>query len=236
MFITWPSGCNDLDKSSYTPIVVTMVEAKMTEFAQSHELRCMSPVMVTPWPAASDTTYASINSESVWTGPVHSKPTCRNYTPTTCPQWHSNLTNILIYCYRDSHSQTRHTLRKHWNICGLEKHAPSRSARTTGVVEIGNFSCNHRYECRILNQNNHLFNSFILKWSAPGRQKFVVLLQQEKQVFECPTMHATNFSHYYTGLNSPVWWKRIVCLHYWYLTSSYRRWELFRWSILEKFI
>lgn len=44
-------------KSSCKPIVVTMVDAKMTEFAQSHVLRWTSPAMVTPCPAASDTVW-----------------------------------------------------------------------------------------------------------------------------------------------------------------------------------
>lgn len=48
-------------KSSCKPIVVTMVDAKMTEFAQSHVLRWTSPVMVTPCPAASDTTWVQRN-------------------------------------------------------------------------------------------------------------------------------------------------------------------------------
>lgn len=41
--------------SSHLPIVVTILAAKITELPQSHVLRCLSPVMVTPWPAASDT-------------------------------------------------------------------------------------------------------------------------------------------------------------------------------------
>lgn len=213
MFITWP-GCNDLDKSSYTPIVVTMVEAKMTEFAQSHELRCMSPVMVTPWPAASDTTCVSVNSESVSTGPVHTKPTCRNST--TCPQWHNSLTNILIY----SHSKTRHTLRKHWNICGLKKHAPSRSAHQHALFKSGTFLQSQIWMSHF-KPNDHLFNiaSF---WNDPPQagRSLLSCSNRRNRFFSCPTMHATNFPHYYTGLNSPVRCKLIVCLHYWYLTSS----------------
>lgn len=45
-----------------------MVDAKMTEFSQSHVLRWMSPVMVTPCPAASDT---------VWVKQSQSKPVVR---------------------------------------------------------------------------------------------------------------------------------------------------------------
>lgn len=48
-------------KSSCKPIVVTMVDAKMTELAQSHVLRWTSPVMVTPCPAASDTVWVKHN-------------------------------------------------------------------------------------------------------------------------------------------------------------------------------
>ena len=40
-----------------------MVEAKMTELGQSQDSRYFSPVMVTPWPAASDTTCVSNNSK-----------------------------------------------------------------------------------------------------------------------------------------------------------------------------
>lgn len=38
-----------------------MVEAKMTELGQSQDSRYLSPVMVTPWPAASDTICVSNN-------------------------------------------------------------------------------------------------------------------------------------------------------------------------------
>lgn len=55
-------------KRSCKPIVVTMVDAKMTEFAQSHVLRWMSPAMVTPCPAASDTVWVEENQSRTHLG------------------------------------------------------------------------------------------------------------------------------------------------------------------------
>lgn len=46
-------------------MVVTMVAAKMTELPQSHELRCLSPVMVTPRPAAFDTVWNNANYKRI---------------------------------------------------------------------------------------------------------------------------------------------------------------------------
>lgn len=40
----------------YVPIVVMTVAAKMTALGQFQLLKVLLPVMVTPWPAASDTT------------------------------------------------------------------------------------------------------------------------------------------------------------------------------------
>jgi len=42
------------------PIVVIIVAAKMTALGQFQLLKALSPVMVTPCPAASDTTYLKI--------------------------------------------------------------------------------------------------------------------------------------------------------------------------------
>lgn len=45
-----------LNVQKYLPIVVITVAAKITAFGQFQLLKVLLPVMVTPWPAASDTT------------------------------------------------------------------------------------------------------------------------------------------------------------------------------------
>lgn len=48
---------SELDPSlhNYLPIVVITVAAKITAFGQFQLLKVLLPVIVTPWPAASDT-------------------------------------------------------------------------------------------------------------------------------------------------------------------------------------
>lgn len=46
-----------LNLQMHLPIVVITVAAKITAFGQFQLLKVLLPVIVTPWPAASDTTW-----------------------------------------------------------------------------------------------------------------------------------------------------------------------------------
>lgn len=71
-----------------------MVDAKMTELAQSHVLRWMSPAMVTPCPAASDTVWVEENQSRSRLGAFsnlhHAPPPPRFLVPVTgAGPWHA---------------------------------------------------------------------------------------------------------------------------------------------------
>lgn len=139
----------------------------MTEFAQSHVLRCVLPVMVTPWPAASDATCSSTkNSSPVSTG---SMALSLSYyiTKTHTPLMPKSFSAIAA----------GHTLRKHSNISGSLY--AQRTTRRDAVTRT----------CRIspgFTGTNTWFH--VSHEESFGQVKGLCLSQQEKQVPSRPDM------------------------------------------------
>lgn len=127
-----------------------MVDAKMTEFVQSQVLRCLFPVMATPWPAASDTICGWRNSKSSYS---------QHSSAASWPQRHSEHINYdsshMIWATTCAAMKSGHTLNKHGHTCGWRRRAPSRPEQHVPpcVCQTGNALHYISPSCALTNAN-----------------------------------------------------------------------------------